>query len=630
MRKWRIEDSEELYNIKGWGTSYFGINDKGHVVVTPLKDGVEVDLKELVDELALRDVTAPMLVRFPDILDNRIEKISHCFKRASEEYNYKAQNFIIYPIKVNQMRPVVEEVVSHGKKYNLGLEAGSKPELHAVIATNMDSDSLIICNGYKDESYIELALLAQKMGKRIFLVVEKMNELRLIAKIAKKLDMRPNIGIRIKLASSGSGKWEQSGGDASKFGLTSSELLEALDFLREKKMEDCLKLIHFHIGSQVTKIRHIQTALVESSQFYVQLHRLGFNIEFVDIGGGLGVDYDGTRSGSNEGSVNYSIQEYVNDAISTLVDISDKNNIPHPNIITESGRALSAYHSVLIFDVLETAHLPEWDDDIDIKPEDHELVRELYTIWDKLNQNTMLEAFHDAEQIRDESLNLFSHGLVDLQTRAQIECLYWSVMREVNHIAQSLKHTPDELRGLPKLLADKYFCNFSLFQSLPDSWSIDQIFPIMPLQRLDEKPDKEATLQDITCDSDGKIASFITTRSVSNYLPVHSLKQKEHYYIGVFLVGAYQEILGDMHNLFGDTNAVHISVDEKGYSIDQVIDGETVAEVLDYVQFNPKKLVRTLETWVSKSVKEGKITVDEGKEFLSNYRSGLYGYTYLE
>ena len=630
MRKWRIEDSEELYNIKGWGASYFGINDKGHVVVTPLKDGVEVDLRELVDELALRDVTAPMLVRFPDILDNRIEKISHCFKRAAEEYDYKAQNFIIYPIKVNQMRPVVEEVVSHGKKYNLGLEAGSKPELHAVIATNMDSDSLIICNGYKDESYIELALLAQKMGKRIFLVVEKMNELRLIAKIAKTLDLRPNIGIRIKLASSGSGKWEQSGGDASKFGLTSSELLEALDFLKEKKMEDCLKLIHFHIGSQVTKIRHIQTALVESSQFYVQLHRLGFNVEFVDIGGGLGVDYDGTRSGTNEGSVNYSIQEYVNDAISTLVDISNKNNIPHPNIITESGRALSAYHSVLIFDVLETAHLPEWDDDVDIKPEDHELVRELYSIWDKLNQNTMLEAFHDAELFRDESLNLFSHGLVDLQTRAQIECLYWSVMREVNHIAQSLKHTPDELRGLPKLLADKYFCNFSLFQSLPDSWSIDQIFPIMPLQRLDEKPDKEATLQDITCDSDGKIASFITTRSVSNYLPVHSIKAKEHYYLGVFLVGAYQEILGDMHNLFGDTNAVHISVDEKGYSIDQVIDGETVAEVLDYVQFSPKKLVRTLETWVSKSVKEGKITVDEGKEFLSNYRSGLYGYTYLE
>ena len=630
MRKWRIEDSEELYNIKGWGASYFGINDKGHAVVTPLKDGVEVDLRELVDELALRDVTAPMLVRFPDILDNRIEKISHCFKRASEEYNYKAQNFIIYPIKVNQMRPVVEEVVSHGKKYNLGLEAGSKPELHAVIATNMDSDSLIICNGYKDESYIELALLAQKMGKRIFLVVEKMNELRLIAKIAKKLDMRPNIGIRIKLASSGSGKWEQSGGDASKFGLTSSELLEALDFLREKKMEGCLKLIHFHIGSQVTKIRHIQTALVESSQFYVQLHRLGFNIEFVDIGGGLGVDYDGTRSGSNEGSVNYSIQEYVNDAISTLVDISDKNGIPHPNIITESGRALSAYHSVLIFDVLETAHLPEWDDDIDIKPEDHELVRELYTIWDKLSQNTMLEAFHDAEQIRDESLNLFSHGLVDLQTRAQIECLYWSVMREVNHIAQNLKHTPDELRGLPKLLADKYFCNFSLFQSLPDSWAIDQLFPIIPIQRLNERPNRNATLQDITCDSDGKIANFVVNGRPSHVLPLHSLKKNEPYYLGAFLVGAYQEILGDMHNLFGDTNAVHISIKDGKYNIDQIFDGETVDEVLGYVQYNPKKLVRQLEQWVTKSVKTGKISLEEGKEFLSNYRSGLYGYTYLE
>ena len=325
MRKWRIEDSEELYNITGWGTSYFSINDKGHVVVTPRKNGVAVDLKELVDELQLRDVTAPMLLRFPDILDNRIEKTSCCFKQAAEEYGYKAENFIIYPIKVNQMRPVVEEIISHGKKFNLGLEAGSKPELHAVIAVNTDSDSLIICNGYKDESYIELALLAQKMGKRIFLVVEKMNELKLIAKMAKQLNVKPNIGIRIKLASSGSGKWEDSGGDASKFGLSSSELLEALDFLRDKGLQDCLKLIHFHIGSQVTKIRRIKTALREASQFYVQLHAMGFKVEFVDIGGGLGVDYDGTRSSSSESSVNYSIQEYVNDSISTLVDASTSN-----------------------------------------------------------------------------------------------------------------------------------------------------------------------------------------------------------------------------------------------------------------------------------------------------------------
>ena len=630
MRKWRIEDSEELYNITGWGTSYFSINDAGHVVVTPRRDGVTVDLKELVDELQLRDVASPMLLRFPDILDNRIEKMSSCFKQAAEEYGYKAENFIIYPIKVNQMRPVVEEIISYGKKFNLGLEAGSKPELHAVIAVNTDSDSLIVCNGYKDESYIELALLAQKMGKRIFLVVEKMNELKLIAKMAKQLNVQPNIGIRIKLASSGSGKWEESGGDASKFGLTSSELLEALDFMESKGLKDCLKLIHFHIGSQVTKIRRIKTALREASQFYVQLHSMGFNVEFVDIGGGLGVDYDGTRSSNSEGSVNYSIQEYVNDSISTLVDVSDKNGIPHPNIITESGRALTAHHSVLIFEVLETATLPEWDDEEEIAPDAHELVQELYSIWDSLNQNKMLEAWHDAQQIREEALDLFSHGIVDLKTRAQIERLYWSITREINQIAGGLKHAPDEFRGLSKLLADKYFCNFSLFQSLPDSWAIDQIFPIMPIQRLDEKPERSATLQDITCDSDGKIANFISTRNVAHYLPVHSLKKTEPYYLAVFLVGAYQEILGDMHNLFGDTNAVHVSVNEKGYNIEQIIDGETVAEVLDYVQYNPKKLVRTLETWVTKSVKEGKISLEEGKEFLSNYRSGLYGYTYLE
>src|SRR5574344_2658305 len=363
MRKWRIEDSEDLYNINGWGSPYFAINEKGHVEVTARKGSAPVDLKDLVDELALRDVTAPMLIRFPDILDNRIEATAKCFKQASDEYGYKAQNFIIYPIKVNQMRPVVEEIISHGKKFNLGLEAGSKPELHAVIAVNTDSDSLIICNGYKDESYIELALLAQKMGKRIFLVVEKLNELRLIAKMAKQLDVKPNIGIRIKLASSGAGKWEESGGDASKFGLTSSELLEALDFLEKKDMKNCLKLIHFHIGSQVTKIRRINTALREASQFYVQLYAMGFNVEFVDIGGGLGVDYDGTRSSSSESSVNYSIQEYVNDSISTIVDVSDKNNIPHPNIITESGRSLTAHHSVLVFEVLETTTQPSFGED---------------------------------------------------------------------------------------------------------------------------------------------------------------------------------------------------------------------------------------------------------------------------
>lgn len=630
MRKWRIEDSAELYNINGWGINYFSINDKGHVVVTPRKDGIEVDLKELVEELQLRDVSAPMLIRFPDILDSRIEKMASCFKIASEEYGYKAQNFIIYPIKVNQMRPVVEEIVGHGKKFNIGLEAGSKPELHAVIAINTDNDSLIICNGYKDEDYIELALLAQKMGRRIFLVVEKLSELKLIIKIARQFKIRPNLGIRIKLASTGSGKWEDSGGDVSKFGLTSSEVLEALEILEKNKMKDCLHLVHFHIGSQVNKIRRIKIAIREASQFYVQLHMNGYNISFVDIGGGLGVDYDGSRSSNSESSVNYSIQEYVNDVISTMVDVSDKNKLPHPNVITESGRSLTAHHSVLIFEVLEATTLPIWEEEEDVNDQDHELLKELFSLWSALNQTRMHETWHDAQQIREEALDRFSLGLLDLKTRAKIERLFWSIAKEIHQMTNGMKHVSEELLLLPKLLSDKYFCNFSLFQSLPDSWAIDQIFPIIPIQRLDEKPDRSATLQDITCDSDGKIDNFISTRNLSYYLPVHAIKPKEPYYIGVFLVGAYQEILGDMHNLFGDTNAVHVSVDDKGYSIDQIIDGETVAEVLEYVQYNPKKLVRTVETWVTSSVKSGIITAEEGKEFLSNYRSGLYGYTYLE
>ena len=630
MKKWTIEDSKELYNINGWGTSYFGINEKGNVFVTPCKDNTQIDLREVMDELALRDVQSPVLLRFSDILDNRIEKTASCFQQAKEEYGYKGENFIIYPIKVNQMQPVVEEIISHGRKFNLGLEAGSKPELHAVIAVQCQSDSLIICNGYKDQSYIELALLAQKMGKRIFIVVEKLNELEVIAKAAKKLNVKPNLGIRIKLASSGSGKWEESGGDASKFGLTSAELLRALQILDDKGMHDCLRLIHFHIGSQITKIRRIQTALREAAQFYIQLHKMGYNVDFVDCGGGLGVDYDGTRSSSSESSVNYSIQEYVNDCIYQFVEAANKNDIPHPNLITESGRSLAAHHSVLVIDVLETASLPEMPEEFEAKDSDHQLVKDLYEIWDNLNSRSMLEDWHDAEQIREEALDLFSHGLIDLKTRAEIESMFWSVCREINSIAKSLKHVPEELKNLDKLLADKYFCNFSLFQSLPDSWAIDQLFPIVPIQRLDERPTRNATLQDITCDSDGKIANFVTNRHISHVLPVHTLKRNEDYYLGVFLVGAYQEILGDMHNLFGDTNAVHDSVKDGHYHIDQIFDGETVEEVLDYVQYNPKRLVRQLEIWVSKSVKQGRISLEEGKEFLSNYRSGLYGYTYLE
>ena len=583
------------------------------------------------DELQVRDITAPILLRFPDILDNRIEKISNCFKSASKEYDYQAENFIIYPIKVNQMRPVVEEIVGHGKRFNIGLEAGSKPELHAVLSISIDEKSLIICNGYKDESYVELALLAQKMGRRIFLVVEKLNELRLIADISRRLNIRPNIGIRIKLSSSGSGKWEESGGDQSKFGLNSSELLEAIDYLQKKQLSDCLKLIHFHIGSQITKIRHIKNALREATQFYVQLSRMGFNIDFIDIGGGLGVDYDGTRNSANESSMNYSIQEYANDAVSAIVDTCEKNGLKQPNIINESGRSLTAHHSILVFDVLETTQLPNWNDDTDkIEETDHELAHELYEIWDKINQSRMMEDWHDALQIREEALDLFSLGLLDLRNRALIEKLFWAIARDVSDMAAGMKHAPEELRKVAKKLPEKYFCNFSLFQSLPDSWAIDQLFPIIPISRLDERPTHTATIQDMTCDSDGKIANFVSPNGVSPSIPVHGLKPNEPYYLGVFLVGAYQEILGDMHNLFGDTNAVHVSVYKDRYEIDQIIDGETVAEVLDYVQYNPRKLVRNIETWVTQSMKQGKITPEEGREFISNYRSGLYGYTYLE
>ena len=630
MRKWKVDDSIELYNINSWGKDYFSVNDNGNIVVRPKEGGPEIDLRNLIDELQLHDISLPLLLRFPDILNNRIAKISKCFDRAAKEYDYKAESYIVYPIKVNQMRPVVEELISHGNNYHVGLEAGSKPELHAVLSLNFDSDSMIICNGYKDESYIKLALLAHKMGRKIFLVVEKMMELRTIARLAKSMSIRPNIGIRIKLASSGSGKWEESGGDISKFGLNSSELIDALDLLKREGMEDCFKLIHFHIGSQVTNIRRIKTALKEATQFYAQLTKSGYNIDFVDIGGGLGVNYDGSGSSTSGNSINYSIQEYVNDAVCAIVDICHKNDLKQPNIIIESGRSLTAHHSILIFEVLARTQLPAFSESEVIGEDAHELVHDLYDIWNKLSPNRLIEQWHDAMQAREDALELFNIGLVDLSTRATVERLFWSIAREVNTMAGKSKHAPEELRAISRSLPDKYFCNFSLFQSLPDSWAIDQIFPVVPLSRLNEPPTCSATLQDITCDSDGKIDNFISTSNNAYHLPVHELREGEPYYIGVFLVGAYQEILGDLHNLFGDTNAVHISIKDDEYVVDKIIEGETIADVLDYVQFDHKRMVRAIEIWVSKSVKSGAITLDEGKEFISNYRSGLYGYTYLE
>jgi len=633
MRKWRIEDSKELYNVNGWGVGYFGINEKGHATVSPERaEGPEIDLKEIIDELSFRDVGLPVLVRFPDILDDRIEQISKCFDAAAKEYGYQGQYYNVYPIKVNQQRPVLEEIVRHGKKFNIGLEAGSKPELHAVLAIMDNPESLIICNGYKDEEFIELALLAQKMGKKIFVVVEKLNELKLIKNMALRLNVTPNVGIRIKLATSGSGKWEDSGGDQSKFGLNSSELLEALDYAREEGIMHYIRLVHFHLGSQITNIRKIKSGLKEIAQFFVQIQNTGCKIEFVDVGGGLGVDYDGSRSTGNS-SVNYSIQEYANDVIYTLCEVSNKHGLPHPNVIAESGRALTAHHSVLVFNVLEVARPPFWDEQIHVIDEKApDVLKDIHNIYRNFASHNMLEAWHDAIQNREEVLDAFNLGLVDLKTRALAERLFWSIAQKAVNLSRQMKHPPIELQGVPMLLSEKYFCNFSLFQSLPDSWAFDQIFPIMPIQRLDEEPGQQVTLQDITCDSDGKIDHFIGQGDFSRSVPLHTPKQDENYCVAVYLVGAYQEILGDLHNLFGDTNAVHITVnpDKQGYSIAQVIDGESVADVLDYVQFSDKTLVRTMESWVSASVKEGKISLQEGREFLAMYRSGLYGYTYLE
>ena len=631
MRKWTIDDSRELYNVKGWGISYFDINEKGNATVSPLKeDGPSIDLTEIMRELSRKDIATPVLLRFPDILDSRIEKINSCFVKAIEEYKFGGNFYNVFPIKVNQQKAVLEEVMEHGKKFNIGLEAGSKSELHAVLANVQSSKSLIICNGYKDEDFIELALLAQKMGKKIFLVVEKINELALIIKLSKRLKIKPNIGIRIKLASSGSGHWEESGGYKSKFGLNSSELIEALSLIKKNGFSDCVKLIHFHLGSQITNIRHIKSGLREIAQFYSEINALGFKIEFVDVGGGLGVDYDGTNS-THSSSVNYSVQEYANDVVYAISETCDKLELPHPNIIAETGRALTAHHSLLVFDILERT-APAFFEDVgrEIKPDDPDVIKDLYSIFKSLTQKNLNEGWHDTVQIHDDVLNNFRMGTLNLENRAIAERLFWSIARKAHRIAKDMRYAPHELDNLPRLLAEKYFGNFSLFQSLPDAWAIDQIFPIMPIQRLGEEPTVDATIQDITCDSDGKIELFVDGEEISRTIKLHPLRGKSPYYLGVYLVGAYQEILGDLHNLFGDTNVVHISCKGDSYEIEKIIAGESVSDVLEYVNFSDKVLVRTMENWVKDAIENEKISKQEGREFLSIYRSGLYGYTYLE
>jgi arginine decarboxylase len=618
----------ELYNIGNWGLNYFDINEKGNLEVYPMKSrGIGIDLKDLVEEIQSRGISLPVLIRFSDILQSRVEKLQDCFHKAIQNYDYQGGYFGAYPIKVNQQRQVVEEIVKFGRDYNVGLEAGSKPELHAVLALLKNREAPIICNGYKDREFIKLALIGRKLGKKVFLVVEKLSELRPILEISKEMKVEPMIGIRIKLTSSGSGKWEASGGERSKFGLTAAETLEAVEILKKQRKTRYLQLIHFHLGSQITNIRRIKEGLREIGWFYAHLRKIGVPVRYVDVGGGLGVDYDGSRS-SFASSVNYSIQEYANDVIYTLMEICKEENLPHPHIISESGRAMVAHHAMLAVNVLGVTK--RGGRAAKATADDSNVVRDFRYAYDHISNKNFQESYHDALQLKEDVYKLFSMGYLSLSQRAKAENLFWCICKKIWSIIQTRSHVPEELLSLEKYLADRYICNFSVFQSLPDSWAIDHIFPIVPLHRHKERPVQFGTLEDITCDSDGKVEQFIGLRDVRNALPLHPLTD-ESYYLGIFLVGAYQEILGDLHNLFGDTNAVHIALDGKGgYTFEQVIEGETVTEVLDYVQFNEKDLTVQMTDQVAESVKKKKISREEGEEYLRFYTRGLQGYTYFE
>ncbi|MDH5457838.1 MAG: biosynthetic arginine decarboxylase [Nitrospinota bacterium] len=630
MQKWTVEKSLELYNIEGWGAGYFGINAEGHMVVRPDKSSQHsIDLKRLVDDIHLKGYSLPVLIRFSDILKSSIAGLAKAFQKASKENNYTGTYRGVYPIKVNQQRQVVEEIVKFGRPYNIGLEAGSKPELHAILAIMDNPEALLICNGYKDEAFIRLALMGQKLGKKVFIVVERLSELKTIVRVSKELDIRPNIGLRIKLVSAGSGRWASSGGEYSKFGLSPIELVEALEIAEQENIKDCIRLIHFHLGSQITNIRRIKTSLKEVCRYYAELMQQGCNIEHIDVGGGLGVDYDGSRS-TFASSANYTVQEYANDVVYHLYEICEQENLPHPNIISESGRALTAYHSMLVFNVLDVASFPDLDHDLSIGEEAPTVVQDLHYVWKQASNKNIIESWHDATDLKDQAQNQFFLGLISLKDRAQADQLYWGICRKIQDMAARLKYMPDELKNLPQKMADKYFCNFSVFQSVPDSWAIDQVFPIAPIQRLHQEPTRQGTLMDLTCDSDGKIDGFIGNHNTEPTLPLHPVHPDDPYRIGIFLTGAYQEILGDLHNLFGDTNTVHISMNEDGsLNYEQIIEGENVADVLDYVSFRADELAGRMAGFLIHSVRDGNISQDEADRFLTLYKEGLAGYTYL-
>ena len=631
MPKWTIEEAREHYNIRGWGAGYFDINAKGNIVVRPnRKNKHDIDLKNLVDDIQSKGYSLPVLIRFSDILKASIANLANSFQRSIDEYKYNGKYHGVYPIKVNQQRQVVEEIVKFGQPYNIGLEAGSKPELHAILAILDNPEALLVCNGYKDESFIRLALMSQKLGKKVFIVVEKLDELSLIDKVAKDLGVKPNIGLRIKLLSTGQGRWSSSAGEYSKFGLNSIELMEALQIAKDNSILDCIKLIHFHLGSQVTNIRRIKSSLQEVGRFYSELMKFGCNIEHIDVGGGLGVDYDGSRS-TFASSTNYSVQEYANDVVYHLLEICNKENLPHPNIISESGRAMTAHHSILVVNVLDVTSFPEWSNTIEVKDDAPEVVKEIFYVLDSTSNKNLIESWHDAVHLKEEAQNQFLLGIISLENRALSERIFWGICRKIEQLSSRLKFMPDEIRSLKTTLADKYFCNFSVFQSVPDSWAIDQVFPVVPIYRLNEEPSRDATLEDITCDSDGRIDNFIGShRGTERTLRVHNLEPGETYPLCIFLTGAYQEILGDLHNLFGDTNTVHVSLNEDGtLNYEQIIEGEDVTDVLDYVQFSADELAGRIDGFLIGCVQRGIVTQKEANDFSNLYKAGLEGYTYL-
>jgi arginine decarboxylase len=630
---WSAEQSAEHYGINSWGNGYFRVNKQGSVIVTPSgPNGPSVDLHDLTQDLMDRGIRVPIMIRFPDIIKARIELINNCFAKATADHNYKGQYCGVYPIKVNQQRHLVEEIVQHGKNRRLGLECGSKPELLVVLALMNTQNALVICNGFKDVEYIETAILSQKLGRHTIIVVDRYEELKLIIEAAKKLNTRPHIGFRAKLNTQGAGKWVDSSGARSKFGLTSMEIVEGVELLKREGMIDCLELLHFHIGSQIPAIQSLKSSLKEGARFFTELYAMGATgLKFIDVGGGLGVDYDGT--GSSDSSINYSEQEYANDVVSALQTLCDEKQVPHPDIVTESGRFLVAHHSILVFNVMGINDLRRADPPRPATKTDHPLIQDLQYIYEKLNRDNINECFNDLQQAKTETLSLFTYGVLNLQQRAWAEAMYFAIATKMIGIAKQVgEDAEDILKVLSQELCDTYFCNFSVFQSVPDSWAVGQMFPVMPIHRLLEKPHREATLADLTCDSDGKVEKFIDTETgkYKRTLSVHNLVEGQHYYLGVFLTGAYQEILGDLHNLFGDTDAVHVSLHESGYTLDHYIPGDTVTEVLSYVQYRHYNMVDSIRLAAEDGIQKGTISKQEAKLLIKHYEEGLSGYTYLE